>query len=427
MVCSRGESLTHKPNKMAFIQEKTPYGSETINGTTGNDLILWTGGDDLIDGGNGHDVLSINLNSTYFEISTANSGLTYARYLYNDLTLVNIEEIEFLDRTIVVQASNQHNTLNNSGVDNSASQDSKPDSKGNIVINNVDNSFVQNGGGSQSVSQNNSQTITIDNSHELHDHSQNINVDNSTETQDQSQSINVDKPNESDDDFGFTIIGNNSDEIFANNPNADDLIDGKGGTDIVDFSGRDNAINLNKKGAQNTGDGKDTLLNIEAIRAGDGNDLIIGSKNNEVFFGQEGNDSIDGGKGDDFISGGFSGLKEYGDDILFGNKGNDSIYGHGGDDLIEGGKGKDSLYGGDGNDTFIVSLKSGKGKKNIDTIKDFEPGSDFIYIHGSAKGMYLQAHGDDDYLMKGKHLLAVIEGQAGNLDWVEYNGDLLVG
>ena len=85
MVCSRGESLTHKPSKMAFIQEKTPYGAETITGTTGNDLILWSGGDDLIDGGNGHDVLSISLNSTYFDISTANSGITYARYLYNDL------------------------------------------------------------------------------------------------------------------------------------------------------------------------------------------------------------------------------------------------------------------------------------------------------------------------------------------------------
>ena len=252
---------------------------------------------------------------------------------------------------------------------------------GNVVVTSQDNSVHQYGNGTQVVNQNNS--------------SQN------------------------------TFIGSNSDDTFII-ARGNNYIDGGGGIDLVDLSGSDNTINLNKRGWQNTGDGRATLRNIEGIRAGNGDDLIYGSSRNEWLFGQEGNDSIDGGAGDDLISGGFSTTREYGNDVLRGGKGNDTVYGHGGNDVIGGGKGADELFGGDGNDLFVTSVKNGKGGKNLDVIKDFELGTDRIIIEGSSKGMYLESSGGDDYLMKGKDVLAVIEATAGQLSFNQENKNLYI-
>lgn len=225
--------------------------------------------------------------------------------------------------------------------------------------------------------------------------------------------------------FQNTFVGSNSDDIFASE-RGDNYINGRGGVDIVDFSGSDNTIKLNKRGWQNTGDGRVNLLNIEGVRAGGGDDLIYGSSRNDWLFGQDGNDSIDGGAGDDLISGGFSSKREYGNDVLRGGKGNDTVYGHGGNDVIGGGKGADELFGGDGYDLFVISAKNGKGRKNFDVIKDFELGNDRIFIEGSSKGMYIESSGRDDYLMKGKDILAVIEGQAGQLSFSQENQNLYI-
>ena len=252
---------------------------------------------------------------------------------------------------------------------------------GNVVVTSQNNSVYQYGNGTQVVNQNNS--------------SQN------------------------------TFIGSSSDDIFAM-ARGDNYIDGGGGIAIVDFSGSDNTINLNKRGWQNTGDGRATLLNIEGIRAGGGNDLIYGSFRNESLFGQDGNDSIDGGAGDDLISGGFSTKREQGNDFLRGGKGNDTVYGHGGDDVIGGGKGVDELFGGEGSDLFVISAKNSKGRKNYDVIKDFELGSDAIVIEGSSKGMYLESSGRNDLFMKGKNILAVIEGQSGQLNFSQENQNLYI-
>ena len=272
--------------------------------------------------------------------------------------------------------TNQMNYISSTGTSNVVINGT-----GNVVISNQNNSVHQNGNGTQIVNQNNN-----------------------------SQS---------------TFIGSSSDDIFGNSLGSD-YIDGGGGLDIVDFSSNNNTINLNKRSWQNTGDGNDTLLNIEGIRAGGGDDLIYGSSSNEWLFGQEGNDSIDGGKGDDLISGGFSTKPEYGNDYLRGGKGNDTIYGHGGDDVIIGGKGVDELIGGKGSDLFVISAKNGKGRKSMDKITDFEVGSDAIIIEGSPKGMYLESSGRDNYLMKGNDILAVIDGQAGQLSFSQQNQNLYI-
>lgn len=66
------------------------------------------------------------------------------------------------------------------------------------------------------------------------------------------------------------------------------------------------------------------------------------------------------------------------EDTLKGKNGKDTLKGKGGNDLLNGGKGKDKLIGGDGEDAFLFRDKI--TSSNIDTIKDFEVGTDRIRL-----------------------------------------------
>ena len=96
---------------MALIQDKYTFVAETLTGTSGDDLILWSGAvdrSDYIDGGDGKDVLSINDYSNNFTINTKSSGVTYLNddrvswEQYGNAVLSDIEKIEFLDKTITI-------------------------------------------------------------------------------------------------------------------------------------------------------------------------------------------------------------------------------------------------------------------------------------------------------------------------------------
>jgi serralysin len=124
----------------------------------------------------------------------------------------------------------------------------------------------------------------------------------------------------------------------------------------------------------------------------DGHDKIAGRGGNDDLFGGQGNDTIDGGAGKDDIYGGYGNDKLNGgdnSDNIDGGANNDRLYGDDGDDVLFGGTGNDTLSGGYGED----QLEGGKGRDvfefhdedrvtinnpNIDTIKDFTPGTDTI-------------------------------------------------
>ena len=83
-------------------------------------------------------------------------------------------------------------------------------------------------------------------------------------------------------------------------------------------------------------------------------------------------DTIVGGSGKDSIAGGA------GADSLSGGVGNDELSGGLGNDRLSGGPGMDTLIGGEGIDWFIFD--SNRGTKNLDTIRDFVPGTDKIVL-----------------------------------------------
>jgi len=90
---------------------------------------------------------------------------------------------------------------------------------------------------------------------------------------------------------------------------------------------------------------------------------LTGSVLGDTIVGGSGKDSIVGGAGADSLSGGV---------------GNDELFGGLGNDRLSGGTGMDTLIGGDGVDWFIFD--STRGTNNVDTIRDFVPGTDKIVL-----------------------------------------------
>lgn len=217
-----------------------------------------------------------------------------------------------------------------------------------------------------------------------------------------------------DDRDNILVGGAGNDRLFGGAGNdiliggeGDDHIDGGEGFDTLDVSGATGPVSVDFTTGRvsGAGIGTDTFVNIEKLRFGSGDDVVVGGNGdealdggagndtlkggagNDTLWGGEGNDDLDGGSGDDVIYGGAgsdaikggSGHDKIdggegddvieagsGDDVILGGSGNDLIDGGSGNDRIEGGAGDDTLSGGSGHDVFVFAAGFGK-----DTITDF--------------------------------------------------------
>ena len=178
-----------------------------------------------------------------------------------------------------------------------------------------------------------------------------------------------------------TLIGSFSQDVLNGGDGDDDLsgdagndvIDGGAGTDLGRFDNFGGAVNvnLNLTVAQNTNAaGMDTIVNVENLIGGIGNDRFTGNTGandlsgqggSDQLFGLGGADNLSGGAGNDNLQGG------NGDDALNGDDGLDTLLGGGGLDTLSGGNGNDQLRGGAG----IDSLNGGAGR-------DVLIGGDFV-------------------------------------------------
>jgi Ca2+-binding RTX toxin-like protein len=111
----------------------------------------------------------------------------------------------------------------------------------------------------------------------------------------------------------------------------DDVIVGKGASDVIDGGGGDDRI----RGGRN---GNDTIC------GGPGDDILEGQHGYDSLYGEGGDDRLGGENGSDMLDGGG------GNDELAGAKGSDNLHGGSGDDRLTGFKGPDDLDGGSGND-----------------------------------------------------------------------------
>ncbi len=222
------------------------------------------------------------------------------------------------------------------------------------------------------------------------------------------------------------------DTLIATSNDGDDAYDGGDGTDTLDLSAiaptptpasaavdatqplpeptpdrsADCVIDLEAGTATGGQIGHDTIVNIENVTSGAGNDTITGDAHANVLDGGGGTDAVDGGAGDDTIIAtadaaadayrGGEGTDTYdasntqADAIIDLNEGtvDSADLGHDTIDGIEGvmaGSGDDIIVadehvnvfsGGDGDDTFVFNSATsiGKGAGHHDVILDFAVG-----------------------------------------------------
>ena len=93
-----------------------------------------------------------------------------------------------------------------------------------------------------------------------------------------------------------------------------------------------------------------------------GNDVINSKGGRDIMHGRGGNDTLSGGAKGDFLFG------NAGDDTLNGDGGNDKLLGGTGADTLNGGDGSDRLFGGRGADTL-------NGDAGNDIIRSHSDGS----------------------------------------------------
>ncbi|PLY07443.1 MAG: hypothetical protein C0625_04505 [Arcobacter sp.] len=199
------------------------------------------------------------------------------------------------------------------------------------------------------------------------------------------------------------IYGNTGNDIITSGL-GDDIVDGGDGNDTLDFSSIDNTNNIgvdaNLLTGVVTGDGTDSVTNIENITGTQDNDILTGDnginilkgeKGADTLFGNDGNDTIDGGISSDTIEGGL------GDDLLIGGTGLDTVsYEHAKSATSQGVN--ISLE----DDVNNPGIGSATGIDGIDTLYDFENviGSNYNdTIKGNSSANIINALAEDDFIV----------------------------
>ena len=176
-----------------------------------------------------------------------------------------------------------------------------------------------------------------------------------------------------------SLDGGLGDDDLAGGAGNDNL-DGGVGTDTAHFDDSAKAVTVDLATGRATGDGTDTLKNIENVdgshhgdrlKGNSGHNELHGGDGNDVETGGRGNDTLKGDSGNDMLNG------DAGDDRLSGGAGADKLHGGEGKDSLKGGAGKDTLTGGGGADSFVFAHSGGDG---IDRITDFRHGQDAIEL-----------------------------------------------
>ncbi len=194
-----------------------------------------------------------------------------------------------------------------------------------------------------------------------------------------------------------SVFGGKGDDDLSVGGGGADLVEGGAGIDQVNlrYYGEAGDMTLKITGTNATltggtvvksverywiqfGVGDDKIVSVgkaQSINAngGDGNDILIGTKNSyDYLSGENGDDRLEGGDGNDGLYGGS------GSDTIFGGAGNDSIYDVGGV--------KSVINAGDGNDT--INADNGYGDDVGNFKIDAGTGDDTVIRGYSATGTF---------------------------------------
>ncbi|WP_291836080.1 calcium-binding protein [Limimaricola sp.] len=364
-------------------------GNDDLDGGAGNDLLFGGDGDDTLTGGSGDDTLTGGAGIDTADFSAFSGNLTISLFdgtasgNGND-TLNGIERViaGFGNDTIIGAATTDNELLGGGGND--------------LLIGVGGNNTLIGGLGRDQLTGGSGNDLLLgeDDSDYLRGADGNDTLDGGA-GHDQ-------------------LLGGYGDDTLIGGA-GDDALDGGAGFDTADFSAATAGLTIDLVAGTATGEGNDSIVEIEHVLGGQSGDAITGTdsageeldgrEGNDTLIGNGGDDTLIGGAGDDTLIGGagidtadFSGAsvrvlvdleagtasgegddilsgiervvgsqfgdeiagKDAGDDVLDGQDGNDTLIGNGGNDTLIGGNGRDLLYGGAGDDLLDGSGDDGE-------------------------------------------------------------------
>ena len=391
-------------NVIGSIHHDELYGdtnANTLTGSAGNDLIQGNAGNDTLLGGAGNDTLNGGNDTDTADYSTAASAVTVnlaAGTATGDGTdtLSNIENATGSANNDTLTGSTGANTLSGGG-----GNDTLIGAAGNDTLNGGDGDDTLKGGAGTDALDGGSGTDIADYSAAAGAVTANLSTGSASNDGDSGSDTLTGIETVIGSAFGDTLTGSSNADTLNGGAGVDsltggdgndtliggagnDTLDGGGGTDTVDYSAAASAVTANLATGSGTGDGTDTLSNIENVTGSAYNDTITGSTDTNTLSGGGGNDTLSGGAGNDTINGGD------------------------GNDTLKGGAGTDVLDGGSGTDTADYSAAAGAVTASLSTgtaSNDGDSGSDtFTAIEnltGSANNDTLTGDGNANTLRGG--------------------------
>jgi Ca2+-binding RTX toxin-like protein len=363
-------------------------GNDVLNGGTENDSLLGGMGNDALNGGAGTDTLTGgDGNDTYDEITgdtiveAANGGIDTVTSAIT-ISIASIANVENLTLTGSAAINGTGNALDNFMLGNSGAN-TLTGSNGNdtfngglgadTLIGGLGNDVYVNPTGDTITELTGEGTDRID-SDTTATLSGRLFVEDLTLT----GSADINGTGNSYNNF---ILGNGGANVL-NGGAGNDTLSGAGGTDTASYASEtvNVTVSLAIAGAQNTvGAGTDTLIDIENLTGGAGNDALTGNASDNFIEGGAGNDTMTGGGGNDTVSYAaslvnvsvsltvataqntvgagtdtISGFRN-----LIGGAGNDALTGDVNANILTGGLGNDTLNGGSGADTASYAGATG--------------------------------------------------------------------
>ena len=283
-------------------------GNDTLNGGDGNDTFFGDAGDDTIDGGSGHNSLSYVLATNGVQVDLSTGRATGQG---ND-TLSHITDLfggQFNDQLI---GDAQANFIAGDG-----GSDTLAGGAGNDFLETLGlgspRSFLIGGPGNDQLLDTTGGAFAD----YLDCQGLDVNLQMGTANCGGQGTDSLDSvDNVLGSQFDDTIVGNdNANIIFGEAGNdtisgvggndlitagdGNDTIDGGAGTNTASFADATGPVVANIGAGVATGEGDDTLTNIQGLIGGPGNDTLVGGPGNDTIDGGLGNDMINGVAGND--------------------------------------------------------------------------------------------------------------------------------
>ena len=394
-------------------------GNDTFNGGAGSDQLVGWGGDDTfnitsksgswadtINGGSGTDILNVSysINLENFASLSYDNSSTYT-FVDSSGGTINFDSIETLNINSVAWANLVGNGSSRSDTSNMCAGYSRyqgvfsAPAANKVVLfdwdstssSNITNLCLDTSTLGSSFSQSSGHYAATVYGTSINDI---VMVDNgwvSTITMDDGDDVVHAKDSDAPDDID---MGAGDDFLIIDSDANDTSLDGGSGSDWLAFR----TVNWGASSAKTYTLNSGNASNFENLLGSDNDDTLSGDTNANIIVGSAGADTINGNDGNDTLWGDCKtsactnliaqnyssySIGSGGNDTLNGGAGDDTLYGEDGDDTLDGGAGADTLTGGAGIDTFVIRTDDGGSSiGDADTITDFTDGTDIIGMSG---------------------------------------------